>query len=142
MTILKNTVLAAVAAWNSGDLQGYLELYDRRVRVHGYRNGTLDINGMRDLCEEVWDALPGTPGPNPHLIVDRMLEEGDSLAVRFVMTGLHVRPFLGIAATGRSYVMPGISIMHFDGLRCIERWVNTDSLRLFVQLGAVQMPGA
>jgi predicted ester cyclase len=142
MTKLKNTVLAAVAAWNSGNLQGYLDLYDPRVRVHGYRTGTIDIHGMRHLCEEVWDALPSAPGPNPHLIVDRMLEEGDSLAIRFVMSGLHVKPFLGIAATGRSYVLPGISIMHFEGVRCIERWVNADALRLFIQLGALEMPSA
>jgi predicted ester cyclase len=87
-------------------------------------------------------ALPGEPGPNPHMVIDQIVEDGPSIAVRFVMSGVHRAPFMGIATSGRSYVLPGITILHFAGERCIERWASADTLQLFTQLGAIRMAGA
>jgi hypothetical protein len=35
MTAAQDTLAAAHASWNAADLDGYLELYDDRIRLHG-----------------------------------------------------------------------------------------------------------
>lgn len=36
MTAAQETLAAAHASWNAGDLEGYLALYDDAIRLHGY----------------------------------------------------------------------------------------------------------
>jgi hypothetical protein len=36
MTTPQDRLAAAHASWNAGDLDGYLELYDDAIRLHGY----------------------------------------------------------------------------------------------------------
>jgi predicted ester cyclase len=56
------------------------------------------------------------------------------------MTGRHVGELMGIPPTGTQIALPGITIMHFDGGRVIERFSQADMLGLLVQLGAVPAP--
>ena len=35
MTTNEHALGAAIAAWNAGDLAGYLALYDASIRLHG-----------------------------------------------------------------------------------------------------------
>src|SRR5262245_50930484 len=142
MLRLKSQVLAAVARWNAGDIDGYLAIYDPRLRFYGYGAGILGLSEVQAMYRAIWTALSAPPGPNPYLIVDQLVEDGDSLAMRFVITGRHQKCFMGVPATGRSYILPGITIMHFSEGRCVERWSNADLLNFFVQLGALSMPEA
>jgi len=70
-----------------------------------------------------------------------VLAEGDRYCCRFTMSGVHKGPFLGVPATGKSYVLPGITIMHFAGGKVIERWSSADMLSVLVQIGAMPPPG-
>jgi hypothetical protein len=36
MVSIEDALAKAVNCWNAGDLDGYLELYDDRIRLHGY----------------------------------------------------------------------------------------------------------
>ncbi len=38
---------AAVAAWNAGDLEAYLTLYDESILLHGYTPAPLDKPSVR-----------------------------------------------------------------------------------------------
>jgi len=44
---------------------------------------------------------------------------------------------MGVAATGRPYVLEGMTLLRFRGDRVVERWSSADFLGLMVQLGAV-----
>jgi hypothetical protein len=57
------------------------------------------------------------------------------------MSGIHRGPFLGVPATNKPYVLPGITIMHFKGGNVIERWSTADMLGVLVQIGAFPPPG-
>ena len=74
---------------------------------------------------------------SPQLTFDEVLWDGDTAAIRFTMGGTHVGEFMGVPPTGTEITLPGITILHFEGGRVIERWSQADMLGLLVQLGAV-----
>jgi predicted ester cyclase len=56
------------------------------------------------------------------------------------MTGRHVGEFMGVPATGTAIALPGITILHVDGERVVERFSQADMLGLLVQIGAMPAP--
>jgi len=127
---------AAVAAWNAGDLDGYLTLYDESIRLHGYAPVPLDKAGVRGFYQMIHTALTAAGAASPALRLEEVIEQGDRIAARFALTGEHRGPFMGVPTTGRSITLSGITIMHFRDGRVTERWATADMLGLLVQIGA------
>ncbi len=125
----------AVGRWNAGDLDGYLELYDPAVRLHGYTPDALDRNEVARFYADIFTAFPGCA-----LTLHETFSDGDRLVCRFTLAGSHDGPFLGVPATGRDIALPGITILHFRDGRCVERWSCADMLSVLVQIGAVPPP--
>ena len=124
-------LLAAVARWNAADLDGYLELYDEDIRLHGYSPEPMDKTAVRAFYAGIFQAFPGCT-----LTIDDTLADGDRLSCRFTLTGRHEGEFLGVPGTGTAITLPGITMLNFRGGRCIERWSSADMLGLLVQIGA------
>jgi predicted ester cyclase len=76
----------------------------------------------------------------PQLEFHEALWDGDACALRFTMTGRHVGDFMGVAPTGTDIALPGITVLHFDGGRVVERFSQADMLGLLMQIGAVPAP--
>ena len=91
---------AARQRWNAGDLAGYLTLYDASIRLHGYAPEPFDKAAVVAFYETIWAALGAEGRAGPQLDFFETVEEGDRYACRFVMSGVHRGPFLGVAATG------------------------------------------
>jgi len=127
---------AAVAAWNTDDGETYLQVYDSSIRHHGLGPEPVDQAGNRAFYEAFWAAFP-----HSRLTVDDVLAEGDQLAVRFRLTGEHRGTFMGVAPTGRAFVLTGQTMLRFREGRVVERWTTSDLLGLLAQLGAVPAPG-
>ena len=121
--------------WNAGDLPGYLALYGHGIRLHGYTPEPMGKIAVEGFYRSIFAAFD-----SPQLIFHEMLESGDSVTIRFTMTGTHVGEFMGVPSTGRKIALPGITILRFDGDTVIERWSSADMLGLLVQLGAVPAP--
>ena len=121
--------------WNAGDLPGYLALYGQGIRLHGYTPepmGKVEVEGFYRSIFAAFDS--------PQLIFNEVLESGDSVTIRFTMTGTHMSEFMGVPSTGRKIALPGITILRFEGDTVVERWSSADMLGLLVQLGAVPAP--
>jgi molybdate transport system substrate-binding protein len=69
-----------------------------------------------------------------------VLAAGDQVATRFSLQGMHRGELMGIAATGRSVTLPGITILRFANGKCVERWSQADFFAVMVQIGAVPAP--
>ena len=67
-------------------------------------------------------------------IVD-LIAQGDKVVGRFVLTGTHQGPFLGISATGRKIRVTGIDIVRIQQGRITDFWYNEDTFGLYQQLG-------
>jgi steroid delta-isomerase-like uncharacterized protein len=131
----RDALAAAQAAWNRGDVEGYLALYDDSIRMHGYAPEPMGKDEVRDFYAGFRAAFPDST-----LTFDDVFGTGDRLCIRFTMTGTHDGEFMGRPATGRSVAVGGITVLRFVGDRCVERWVSADMLGLLVQLGAVPAP--
>ena len=131
----ETALVQAVARWNAGDLDGYLELYDTAVRLHGYSPAPMDRTEVARFYEGIFAAFPGCA-----LTLHETFTDGDRLGCRFTLTGRHDGPFLGVPATGRDVALPGITVLHFRDGRCVERWSCADMLGVLVQIGAVPPP--
>ncbi|MBK9658019.1 MAG: ester cyclase [Rhodanobacteraceae bacterium] len=117
--------------WNGGDLEAYLRLYSDAVILHGYADVAPGMDGVRAFYQRFWAAFPGSK-----LVFHEVAAAGDDQVMcRFEVQGTHAGPFQGFPASGRSFVLPGITILRFAGDRCVERWSQADFLGLFVQLG-------
>ena len=135
MTTPKDTLTAAHASWNAGDLDGYLELYDDRIRLHGYSPEPMGKAEVRRFYEATFAAFD-----SPQLDFHEVLWDGAACTIRFTMTGRHVGEFMGVPATGNDIALPGITILRFAGDRVVERFSQADMLGLLVQLGAIAAP--
>ncbi len=123
-------------AWNAGDLDGYLTLYDDGIKLHGYAPAPLDKTAVTGFYRMIWAGFAAEGRANPDLVFHEVLEQGDLYCCRFTMSGVHQGEFMGVPATGRPYQLPGITIMRFGGDFVAERWSSADFLGLLMQLGA------
>jgi len=78
-----------------------------------------------------------TAFPDLHLTIEDLIAEGDRVVVRFTYRATHQGDFMGIPATGKQVVVPGIGIMRIVNGKVLEEWVNQDPLP---QLGVVPTP--
>ena len=127
---------AAIEAWNRGDGETYLKVYDPAIRHHGLGPEPLDHAANRASYEAMWAAFPGS-----QIVIDDTIAAEDKLAARFHLSGEHRGEFMGVPATGRPFVLTGQTVMRFRDGRIVERWTTADMLGLLVQLGVTPGPG-
>ena len=135
MATPQDTLSRAQASWNAGDLDGYLELYHERIALHGYAPEPMGKNEVRAFYAAIFDAFD-----SPQLHFHEVFWDGAAAAIRFTMTGRHVGEFMGVPASGNDIALPGITILHFDDHRVVERFSHADMLGLMVQMGAIPAP--
>jgi predicted ester cyclase len=138
MNEITNRVDEARQRWNEGDLPGYLTLYDEMIRLHGYAPEPMNKTVATGFYHQIWSSF-GSPPP---LEFHEVMSDGNLYCCRFTMTGTHRAPFMGVPATGRPIVLPGITMMRFSGSRVVERWSSADFLGLMIQIGAVPPPAS
>ncbi len=118
--------------WNSGSLEGYLELYDPRVILHGYQGVEPGLASVRAFYQGFWAAFPNSP-----LIFEDVFGFSDKVTCRGIVQATHSGPFQGIPPTGKQIALPLITILRFNDGKCVERWSQADFLGLLGQLGVL-----
>ena len=126
----------AIGAWNRGDLDEYLSLYDDQVTLYGYGPEPMDKTAVKGFYEGIFAGLPGS-----QIELLDTFGGGDRIAARFVQRGRHDGELMGVPTTGRDVELSGITILAFREGRVIERWACADMLGLLVQIGALRPPG-
>jgi steroid delta-isomerase-like uncharacterized protein len=90
--------------------------------------------GFKQRVAMLLDALA------PTFTVADVVAENDRVVVRWINSGIHVAPFLGIPATGRSFRMAGIDIHRVADGRLAEHWHVVDQFAMLQQLGLLPAP--
>lgn len=75
-----------------------------------------------------------------HYTLDDLIAEGDRVAARWTASSTHTGEFQGIAPTGKSSTIGGISIFRLVDGQVVEEWISYDNLGLMQQLGVVPAP--
>ena len=125
----------AVEQLNSGNVEGYLELYSDNLTLHGYPPG---IEG-KEGATAFYTAF--RQGVDPfHLTIEALIEDGDTVAGRYSIRGKHADELMGVPATGNDIDISGQSFFRFEDGRVVERWQAMDAVPLLTQIGAMPAP--
>jgi predicted ester cyclase len=119
----------AVDAWNSGDVDSYLELYDERLRLHA---GTYDFPNMQAVGDMYRSFFAATSDLT--LILHETFGNEDRLCARYTVTAKHTGELMGVPPTGADFSITGITVMHFENGKVVERWDVDDSAEVFSRL--------
>jgi predicted ester cyclase len=110
------------------------------------------------VLDAVLARTPGSPGPqnrerhlqgismfnaafsDRHFTVDEMIAEGDTVATRITMRGLHTGAFQGHPPTGRPMAATGLTLERIQDGRIVERWFSFDTARVLQELGLTTPP--
>jgi predicted ester cyclase len=123
---------AAVEAFNDPlRREGYLELYDPDVVLHGYPRDLAGSDGARTFYSQLWAAFP-----DARLAVEAVIGSGDQLVVRYRLSGVQARDFYGAPVTGATTEMEGIAWLRFDDRRAVEVWQASGTLDTLTRLAA------
>ena len=69
-----------------------------------------------------------------------VVSDGDFVAARATVHGVHNSGHLGFPATGKRYAMPTMHMYRADGGLLAEHWGVRDELSVLWQVGALPMP--
>lgn len=76
--------------------------------------------------------------PDVHVVVKRIIAEGDLVATQLIGHGTHRGIFQGVPPTGRAWSASCTALYRVEDGRIAEFWVNWDLLDILEQLGAVR----
>lgn len=118
--------------WTKGDLELVDHLFTEDFEhlgpaVTGEFNGP---DGYKAFVKVFRTAFPDTK-----IDIVEMIEEGETVAVRWVGHGTHEGEFWGIDPTNQRTATPGVSFVHFDNGEISDIWDIYDTQRLLRQLG-------
>ena len=82
-----------------------------------------------------------TAFPDLSFTVEDLIAEGDKVVARLTTRGTQQGVFMGIPPTGKHVTVTAIDINRMAGGKCVEHWLEMDTLGLLQQLGVIPAPG-
>ncbi len=128
----KDLVRHAMNELDHRNLDGVIATYAPGAIFHGFAPVILDVGGYQQMMAALLDAFPDS-----RFHVDDIITEGDKVAVRHHMEGIHQAPLQGIPASGQHVRVDAISIFRIKDEQIAETWLSADFLGLMQQVGAV-----
>lgn len=133
----KAVVRQGFDAFNRGDIDAFEQIYTEDCAWHG--PGGRDVHGIADLKAMVTVYNGAFPGSQ--ITVHDQFGEGDRVATRWTVTGTHDGDLEGIAPTGHSVHVSGLTISRHVGDRIAEEWELFDELTMMRQIGVIAEGG-
>jgi len=124
--------------WTGGDTGAVDALYSAELVDHDSAPGLPSgREGIKALARDLHAAFTELA-----FTADVVLAEGEMVARRWTMRGVHRGPFLGIPPTGKPVTMTGIDVLRVRDGRIVEMWHTEDVAGVLGQLGALPRPAA
>ncbi len=125
---------ALVQRWAEvGVAKGRVEVFDELVSAdaldHSGATDVRGVDGFKVRTRGVHAAFTAI-----EVVVEDVLLEGDKIAWRWTLKGVHHGPFLGVLPTGRRVTLTGINIQRVAKGVVVEHWSNADQLGLLRQV--------
>jgi predicted ester cyclase len=79
--------------------------------------------------------------PDGQIIIDQMIVEGDTVALRATFYGTQTGQFQDIPPTGKTVTVPAQDMYHVREGKIVEHWGGPNLLRLLQQLGVIPQMG-
>ena len=112
---------------------GHMAPLDEWIAPHFTANsGSKGPAGMADGLNELRTAFPDI-----YFTIERLIAEGDYVAVRWNWVGTHLGTFRKFPASGQRVTNTGNAIYQFSDRRIACVWLEADRLGVLQQIGAV-----
>ena len=119
--------------WNEGKFEVADEIFALDFR--GESPGSPGTRGPAEVKQFI--AMFRNAFPDFRIEINDQIAEGDIVGSRFVVSGTHRRPFMGIPPTNKPMRMMGMAMTRFrDGMIYADRG-EFDMLGAFQQLGVI-----
>lgn len=137
----KESSLAALTTFAEAVSTGNFDLFDQVVspdcvdhdpapgQVAGPAGYRMFFGGMRAAFPDMQVAL------------ETAVQDEDTIAFAYTLTGTHTGPLQGIPASGKKIKIRGLQISKFKEGKMTERWGSSDELGLLKQIGAIPNAG-
>ncbi len=101
-------------------------IYGRNVPAES-RHGTEGFKAYGRMLREAF--------PDLKIVHDSTVTQGQYQGIRWTFHGTHLGPLFGAPPTGKAVSMGGYDILHIEGGKIIELWVEQDMLSLLQEIG-------
>ena len=91
-----------------------------------------EVRGPEGLLP-AWASALGA-FPDLKIIIQDLVAQGDSVALRWTASGMHTGPHLGIAPSMKLVAFRGITWLRFSEGKIVEQWESWNQGRLFNDL--------
>jgi predicted ester cyclase len=118
--------------WNRGRRDAIAEMITPDAVIHDGERVTVGPGAFYSFFDRMMSTFSET-----HVNVLDIIAEGDKICVRWECTCRHTGNGLGVAPTGRTIHITGISIMRLAGRFFAEAWQNWDMLGMREQINGV-----
>jgi steroid delta-isomerase-like uncharacterized protein len=119
------------ALWQPGGMEHADEVIHPDFIRHGSSGTLRGLAAFTRYVSHYREAFPDLA-----FAVDDWFATRDRIMVRYSFTGTHVRPFMGVAASGRKVSADGVAIYRVAGRKLVEVWDYLDLFGLTRQMGA------
>jgi len=131
----KELVRRYLAAFNDRDRDTLSEVLAEDVVEHGVSD---ELHGLEDILaflDTHFEIFPDYTGET-----EAMIAEGDTVVVRYTVSGTHTGEYRDIEPTGHTVEWTGVGIYRIEGGEIAEIWLEEDRLGLLEQLEVVERP--
>jgi predicted ester cyclase len=122
--------------WNQGQREAIAEMMAPDAVVHDGERVTVGLSAFYSFFDRMMTTFS-----EMRVSVEDTIAEGDKLCVRWECTCRHTGHGLGVAPTGGTVHITGISIMRLAGKMFVEAWQNWDMLGMMEQIEGVGKSG-
>ena len=123
-----------IEAFNNGNHDAPFEVMASDCVIQDERGVTFDKESYRKRIAELLAVFP-----DYHLVIEDLYAIEDKVIVRYSETGTMEGDFMGIPATGKSFIAPAIEIWRFNNGKLTGLWMARDTLTASIQTGMINM---
>lgn len=131
----KDLVRRYLNAFNDRDHETLAELLAEDVVEHGIHDELHGVDEIVDFLGAHFETFPDYSGTT-----DAMVAEGDTVAVRYRVSGTHTDKYRDVGPTGHTVEWTGMAMYRIENGRIAEVWLEENRLGLLEQLEAVDPP--
>lgn len=124
-----------LTAFNDRDRERLSDLLAEDVVEHGIHGELRGVDEILDFNRRHFEAFPDYSGETKETLVD-----GDTVVVRYSVSGTHEGEYQDVEPTGRTAEWTGMVMYRIEDDRIAEVWLEEDRLGLLEQLGVVEPP--
>lgn len=130
-TIVRNYI---EQVWNAHRVDN-LEKFVAKNVVHHDAPGVTDYDSVKQFVATTLAAAPDFK-----VKIDAEIAEGDRVVQHQTYSGTQKGELMGVPATGKHFVFPGVFIFRVSGGKIVEMWGVGDSMSMMQQLGVIPQP--